>query len=258
MGRRKSLSKKTRFEVFKRDSFTCQYCGRSAPDVVLEVDHINPIAEGGDDSIINYITSCFDCNRGKGKRKLNDKTELEKQRQQLKELNEKRLQLQMMMDWRKELLNIKGEETKKACEYWSKLMNGQYSLNEKGKTDLQGFLKKYLFKEVIEAMEKSANKYLEIDNKGKLTQESVEKVFNYIPKICNGARLDAEKPYMKDLFYIRGILRNRLNYCDEHLALSWLTEAYDFGYTVETLKSVALECNSWSQFRQMMETMVRG
>ena len=37
--KRKSISKKARFEVFKRDSFTCQYCGRTAPDVVLHLDH---------------------------------------------------------------------------------------------------------------------------------------------------------------------------------------------------------------------------
>ena len=39
---RKGLSKKIRFEVFKRDQFTCQYCGKQAPNVVLEVDHITP------------------------------------------------------------------------------------------------------------------------------------------------------------------------------------------------------------------------
>lgn len=37
--RRKPISKKIRFEVFKRDGFTCQYCGRMAPDVVL-VDYL--------------------------------------------------------------------------------------------------------------------------------------------------------------------------------------------------------------------------
>ena len=45
--KRKALSQKIRFEVFKRDSFTCQYCGRKAPDVVLQVDHIVPVAKGG-------------------------------------------------------------------------------------------------------------------------------------------------------------------------------------------------------------------
>ena len=62
---RKSLSKKKRFDVFKRDQFQCQYCGNTPPSVVLEVDHINPVSKGGDNSIDNLITSCFDCNRGK-------------------------------------------------------------------------------------------------------------------------------------------------------------------------------------------------
>ena len=54
--KRKSISKKNRFEVFKRDSFTCQYCGASAPDVLLEVDHIKPVASGGTNDILNLIT----------------------------------------------------------------------------------------------------------------------------------------------------------------------------------------------------------
>lgn len=66
-----AISKKLRFEIFKRDNFTCQYCGRQTPDVILEVDHISPKAKGGDDDIQNLITSCFDCNHGKGITPLN-------------------------------------------------------------------------------------------------------------------------------------------------------------------------------------------
>lgn len=67
------LSKKLRFEIFKRDDFTCQYCGAQPPAVVLEVDHIHPVAEGGGSEPENLITSCSKCNRGKGKRTLGDK-----------------------------------------------------------------------------------------------------------------------------------------------------------------------------------------
>lgn len=61
-----SVGKSLRFEVFARDGFTCQYCGQRPPDVVLEPDHIHPKSKGGSDDSINLITSCFDCNRGKG------------------------------------------------------------------------------------------------------------------------------------------------------------------------------------------------
>jgi len=63
--KRKPLSKRARFEVFKRDGFKCQYCGNHPPAVVLEVDHIVPVALGGKDAIDNLLTACFDCNRGK-------------------------------------------------------------------------------------------------------------------------------------------------------------------------------------------------
>lgn len=69
---RKPISTKTRFDVFKRDGFSCQYCGRHPPDVVLEVDHVVPVAEGGQNDADNLVAACWDCNRGKGARPLSD------------------------------------------------------------------------------------------------------------------------------------------------------------------------------------------
>lgn len=57
---------KVRFAVLKRDNFTCQYCGRKPPEVILEVDHIYPKSKGGLNKIENYKTACRDCNIGKG------------------------------------------------------------------------------------------------------------------------------------------------------------------------------------------------
>ena len=50
-----AVRKKDRFEVFKRDSFTCQYCGKSAPDVILQIDHIVPVSKDGTDDIVNLL-----------------------------------------------------------------------------------------------------------------------------------------------------------------------------------------------------------
>lgn len=59
---------KKRFEVLHRDNFTCQYCGRIPSDdgVKLEIDHIVPRIKGGTDETANLITSCSECNLGKG------------------------------------------------------------------------------------------------------------------------------------------------------------------------------------------------
>lgn len=90
MAERKTISKKLRFEVFKRDNFTCQYCGRMAPDVILEIDHINPVKNKGTNDILNLVTSCRDCNRGKGAKKLSENDILKKQQEQLKEIKRKK------------------------------------------------------------------------------------------------------------------------------------------------------------------------
>jgi hypothetical protein len=62
---RKALSTRTRFEIFKRDEFTCAYCGGTPPAVVLHCDHILAVANGGGNEPENLITSCSSCNLGK-------------------------------------------------------------------------------------------------------------------------------------------------------------------------------------------------
>lgn len=69
--KRSAISKMKRFEVFKRDLFSCQYCGATPPSVVLECDHIVPVASGGGNDIDNLVTACAPCNRGKAARSLN-------------------------------------------------------------------------------------------------------------------------------------------------------------------------------------------
>jgi len=59
---------KLRFEILKRDNFTCKYCGRSPRNnkgVILHVDHIHPVSKRGEWIKENLITSCRECNLGK-------------------------------------------------------------------------------------------------------------------------------------------------------------------------------------------------
>ena len=73
MGKRKSTGKRARFEVFKRDEFTCRYCGSRPPGVILHVDHIVPVSKGGTDDLDNLATACQSCNAGKAAIPLGDK-----------------------------------------------------------------------------------------------------------------------------------------------------------------------------------------
>lgn len=50
--------------IFKRDNFTCGYCGQQGGH--LECDHVVPLSRGGTNDRANLITACYDCNRSKG------------------------------------------------------------------------------------------------------------------------------------------------------------------------------------------------
>jgi hypothetical protein len=225
----------------------CQYCGKSAPDVVLEIDHIKPVAKDGDNDIMNLITSCFDCNRGKRDKSLDDNSIVLKQKRQLEELQERREQLDMLIDWRTELSKVKDDATRKMSEFWSELVPG-YSLNDVGLNNLKKLIKKFSYQEVIDAMEVATTQYIEfVDNK--ITKDSVELAFSKIGGICTIKRQEAENPHISDLYYIRGILRNRLNYCDDQKSLRLLQSAVDNGASIDSLKQFASTVKNWTNFQ---------
>ncbi len=58
----------TRFNVFLRDMFTCQYCERRLPAQELTFDHLVPRSRGGRTCWTNIVTACSECNLKKGSR----------------------------------------------------------------------------------------------------------------------------------------------------------------------------------------------
>ena len=62
--------KLTRREVFRRDNYTCQYCGKH--DGGLTVDHVLPRHLGGQHIWTNVVAACPSCNHRKGGRKLEE------------------------------------------------------------------------------------------------------------------------------------------------------------------------------------------
>lgn len=247
------MSKKLRFEVFKRDSFTCQYCGKKAPDVVLEIDHIEPVARGGEDTHLNLTTACWDCNRGKGARELSDDSMVAKQRRQMEDLQDRQEQIQMLVQWQRSLVDIDAQALDEAESFWCDLADW-LGVNEEGKADLRKLIRKHGYADVIAAM-RDAVHYFKYDDEGSPTNESANAAFHKIGGIIRIKQAEAEKPWLKDLFYTRGIVRNRM-YCKDHVAKALLEEAYAAGVPTEESRVVALTARNWTTWQEEMRDLI--
>jgi hypothetical protein len=253
MAARKSISKKTRFEVLKRDSFTCQYCGRSAPEIVLQLDHIHPISKDGDDGVFNYITSCEDCNQGKKDRLLSDDSVVQKQKHQLDQLQERREQIEMMLEWREGLKSLDADTVQIAVEAFNKRTPG-WSLNENGRKDFSKLVKKYGLQTVLDAIDTAAEQYIMFNKYGNATAQSFDLAFSKLGGIC---RLCTQPEEERKLYYFRGILRNRLAYFNDWKGLQMLREAFAAGVSIEDLEYCARNADSWTWFKSFIEESIR-
>jgi hypothetical protein len=157
MTKRKPLSKKTRFDVFKRDEFTCCYCGQKPPTVVLEVDHIVPVVEGGSDEIDNLTTACFDCNRGKSATPLSRVPEsVSDQRALLIEREEQE---------RAYIRFVKGKRRRENAvldELAQALWGSDYCFSPRAATSIRTFLAQIPYDRLLLAAEKAAAKFPDV------------------------------------------------------------------------------------------------
>lgn len=245
---RKAISKKLRFDVFKRDNFKCQYCGAEAPKVVLHVDHINPVAKGGKNELLNLITACEGCNNGKSDRLLSDDSAVAKQRSQLEELAERREQLEMMLKWRDGLAELTDEQKLAIRAHFSKRVPG-YSIKDESSIPSE-WIRKYPLAKILDAIDLAADRYL-VFEAGKPTVNSVEDV---VKKIGGILRLGELEPDEKRLYYIRGIVRNRM-YLPPYLMDS-LRRAARAGVDIDDLEYEAKTARNWTQFNQWLEDAI--
>ena len=243
-----AVSKRVRFEVLKRDSFRCQYCGAEAPSVLLHVDHIRPVVGGGGDDLTNLVTACAGCNLGKAAVRLDDDTAVQKAKRQLDELQERREQLEMMMAWQENLKDLDDEVLIRAEQFWVGLAPG-FHLNPTGKQNLSLWIRKFGLSDVLEGMRTAANG-LEFTEDGRSTGESWEECFRKIPACIVVERRSGGDPEVKRMYYIRGILRNRLagRYFRPDLAFQWIEAAHSWGVSLDELQRLACAVKSWSQF----------
>lgn len=117
MSSRKTLGKRLRFEIMKRDGFACRYCGANAVGTVLEVDHVLAVANGGTDEPSNLITACRSCNAGKSDVALETRS-LEPAPTSADAVREQAEQLQEYMAACKELQKAKAAVAQLVVNHW--------------------------------------------------------------------------------------------------------------------------------------------
>lgn len=144
---RKAISKKLRFEVFKRDSFRCRYCSRGVESSILEIDHILPVSKGGQNNDLNLITACFDCNRGKSKNELGcSALTIVDHKQEVKKMKEQRLQMEAYVVFQKERSDFESQLSSLALKAFTEMKTYNY-LPDGAQTSVSAFIKSIGFEE---------------------------------------------------------------------------------------------------------------
>lgn len=141
-----------RFEVFKRDRFTCVYCGKTPPSVILECDHVIPSSKGGEDIMDNLVTACFECNRGKAARSLDDVPKV--LLGGLDERKERLLQMKAKMELVKEERDFEEACVDQIAQQWM-TSGGLDSLCRESVTLIRRFIRKLSMEEMMQAAETS-------------------------------------------------------------------------------------------------------
>lgn len=255
---RQSIRKSVRFEVLKRDAFTCQYCGAKAPDAVLQVDHINPVADGGTNDILNLVTSCRECNAGKSDRRLSDDSVVQKCRAQAEDLQSRRQQVELISRWHVGLAGIEAEAVDALAAFWLRAIGAdeETSLTDNAKDDLKRLAKRCGHEIVCKAITAAAGKLLMAGETGDFVAR--DEAFNSIGKICGVMKAAEKDPGVERLFYIRGILRRRLSYVNEKACIVLLKDARDAGIDIDYLQELSKQVTSWTQFRTIVEADMLG
>jgi hypothetical protein len=256
---REQIRKSVRFEVFKRDSFTCQYCGEKAPDVVLEVDHITPVAAGGGNDILNLVTACKACNAGKRDRAISDTAAVQKSRAQADELASRRQQLEMIAEWHRGLLETDRDAVVILERLWFdavEMSPDANRLTDEALDTLRVAMRRYGFDAVCQSISQATVTYRSTPSE--FRQDAARNdAFWSIPRRCTVIKAERDNPGVGRLFYIRGILRNRCRTLNESACIALLKEAFACGIDVDWLESFAKEVSAWSVFRDVVNEQVR-
>lgn len=245
--KREAISKRLRFEILRRDGSSCRYCGRNAPDVEIQVDHIVPVSLGGTNDLLNLVAACVDCNNGKSARRIDDSSMQRAQESAMAALATSVATQAEILARYKCLTEERGNQIRALIDIWWKLWG--VDLGEGAREVFDKWIALYSYEFVLRAI--YAVKDGRIESVGRYA--AVEK-------------MEESEPGTKLCYFIRGIVLKRfvvddrlcfegenphpvLKYIDRHELIKDLLYFMRLGAPLSEIFNIARTAESYGDFR---------
>lgn len=251
------ISQKKRFGIFHRDNFTCQYCGKSTPEVILEVDHVVSRKDGGGDEEFNLLTACFSCNRGKSAIsvdiQLKGNKDFDSELQQVREKND---QIRAYYEHIKKKKELEAESLSIYQQIWQQAFSivgsdKVNSLTEYGLQNIADLLAKGNPPDLIIEAINIAGERRKYDN---------NEPFKYMCGVLKNLRMRRENPEAaqeieeahKAYYALVNLAKTTHGpdyYFDKRLYFKWIKDGISMNY----LQEAVMESRNWSALRRKVQ-----
>jgi transcriptional regulator with XRE-family HTH domain len=150
---------------------------------------------------------------------------------------------------RLEIRRQADELRSKLSNYWESIVHGCI-LAEGDRRKLDKWLGTFSTVEIMNAMDACEREYVHYQPQGLCTPSTAEYAFNKIPAVCRVNRRAEANPDERQLYFIRGVVRNRIEDFDNTEGIRLLRQAYTAGVDVERLREFAGSVQSWQEFER--------
>lgn len=215
--------------ILERDEFTCTECGRQVPKVLLFIDRIlSPESEealGDVPEEDKYTCLCEECYK---------QAHSHLQIKAATRTAERRKQLEMLVEWRRENKGLESDTTSYLIDY----INGKiepYSLSKQGTQNVRKAIRKSNFTTALDAIDETFMHYVTYDNGEDINQASVN---TFINKIGGYLYINSLPPIEREIYHICNVCKKIFNYWDDDKARAYIR-----------LYIEALQRQGWSEER---------
>jgi hypothetical protein len=241
--------------ILERDEFTCTECRRQVPKVLLFIDRIlSPESEealGDVPEEDKYTCLCEECYK---------QAHSHLQIKAATRTAERRRQLEMLVEWRRENKGLESDTTSYLIDY----INGKiepYSLSKQGTQNVRKAIRKSNFTTALDAIDETFLHYVTFDNGEDINQASVN---TFINKIGGYLYINSLPPVEQEMYHVLNCCKVRFNYWDQKKAKGFLQDyvnalreqGWDEERILEDLKTelrrVSNDSKNWSEWKEIV------